>query len=130
MGSDSHTELISMAKALVKPMQLSRDDLDACTVGCAIKSVSGRIYTGICIHLSCGIGFCAEHAAMAEMIKCGETEIDTIVAANKSEVLSPCGRCREMMVQINNANFNANVVLKHDRVVKLRDLLPEHWMGS
>jgi cytidine deaminase len=39
-------------------------------------------------------------------------------------VLSPCGRCREFIRQIDPANIDTEVVLGRDRSVKLRELLP------
>lgn len=123
-------ELIDVAKPLLGEMRLARDDMSAATVAAAIRSRSGRTYTGVCAHLSCGLGFCAEVAAVAEMIKARETAIDAIVAVCDDGVLAPCGRCREMMVQVNPANFDAKVGLPGGRVVTLRELLPDHWMAD
>ena len=66
---DTVTDLIALATPLLGELPLGRADMSAATVACAIRSTSGRTYTGVCIHVSCGIGFCAEHAAVAEMIK-------------------------------------------------------------
>src|SRR5687767_11309970 len=118
--------LIDIATPLLGEIILSRSDMSAATVAAAILSKSGRTYTGVCVHLSCGIGFCAEHAAVAEMIKGRETEIDPIVAVGDAGVLAPCGRCRELMVQVNPKNFAAQVVLPGGKVSPLRDLLPDH----
>ena len=41
-------------------------------------------------------------------------------------VLPPCGRCREFIRQIDEANLDTRVVLSGDLVVPLRDLLPCH----
>jgi cytidine deaminase len=98
-------------------------------VGAALITKAGHIYTGICIDVSCGMGFCAEHAAVAEMLKARETEIVMVVAVGEGAILSPCGRCREMMVQVNRANFDTLVILSGERVMTLRELLPEHWMA-
>lgn len=38
-------------------------------------SEDDNVFTGVCIHLGSGIGFCAEHAAVAAMITAGETEM-------------------------------------------------------
>ena len=38
-------------------------------VSCALKTVKGNIFTGICIDLPCSIGLCAEQSAIAEMVK-------------------------------------------------------------
>ncbi len=122
--------LIRAARPLVGEIRLARPNMSAATVAAAILSMSGRTYTGVCVDVSCGIGFCAEHAAVAEMLKCRETVIDTIVAVCEDGVLSPCGRCRELMVQVNRANLDARVALPDGRVATLRELLPEHWLGS
>ena len=95
-----------------------------------MRGRSGRLYTGICLDLACGIGFCAEHAAVAEMLKARESEIDAVVAVGADGILAPCGRCRELMAQINPANLDCRVVLGEDRVVILRTLLPEHWLET
>ena len=121
-------ELIEAARPLVRNMILGRPDFDAATVAAAIKSTSGQIYTGVCIHLSCGIGFCAEHAAAAEMIKAGETQIEAIVAVAHDCILSPCGRCREFLMQIDPRNADTIIILGDDQSMRLRDLLPYHWL--
>jgi len=123
-----HQQLIDAARPLVRNMILGRPDWDAATVAAAIRTPSGNIYTGVCIHLSCGLGFCAEHAAAAEMIKAGETQIETIVAVAEDCELTPCGRCREFLLQVDPRNANATVILNGGRLVKLRDLMPEHWL--
>lgn len=128
--SNKVQSLIDIATPLLGEMILGRSDMSAATVAAAILSKSGRTYTGVCVHLSCGIGFCAEHAAVAEMIKGRETEIDTIVAVGDAGVLAPCGRCRELMVQVNPRNFAAQVVLPGGKVSPLRDPLPDHWIDS
>src|SRR5215472_11500242 len=57
-------------------------------VGAALVTDQGNVYTGINITLNCGIGFCAEHSAIAEMIKNGETKIRKIVAATSVRKVS------------------------------------------
>ena len=45
---------------------------DHCTAGgvsAALLTASGNIFTGICIDTHSSLGFCAEHAAIAEMLK-------------------------------------------------------------
>ena len=123
-------ELIELARPLLGELALSRADMSAATVAAAIRSKSGRTYTGVCAHLSCGLGFCAEHAAVAEMLKARETQIEYIVAVCDDGVLAPCGRCRELMVQVDPRNFDTRVVLPGDRIVLLRELLPDHWIGE
>ena len=121
-------ELIEAARAVQGTFKLSQPEFSAASVGAALRTSSGAIHTGVCVDLACGIGFCAEPAAVAEMLKNRETHIRAIVATGKNGILPPCGRCRELMIQIDRRNAEADVVLAPDRVMKLRDLLPEHWL--
>ena len=85
-------ELIQHAQAVLGEFSLSVPDLTAGSVGAALVTRQGNIYTGICIDVTCGMGFCAEHAAVAEMLKARQTEIDMIVAVGEGVILPPCGR--------------------------------------
>jgi cytidine deaminase len=122
-------ELISAARAVVGRFAIG-ERFTAATVGAALRSRSGRIYTGVCFDIACGIGFCAEHAAVAEMLKSRETEVEAIVAMDANRVVAPCGRCRELLAQIDTRNLRTRVVLGPDRVVPLSELLPEHWLRA
>jgi cytidine deaminase len=120
--------LIKAANEVLGEFTLAVDDFYAGSVGAAVKSSSGKIYTGICFDVGCGIGFCAEHSAVAEMLKSRETVIEYVVAVGKSGILPPCGRCRELMMQIDKRNSNTKVVLDNNRIMPLKELLPEHWL--
>lgn len=97
-------------------------------VGAALVTEKGNIFTGINISLLCGIGFCAEHSAIAEMVKNGETTIKKIVAATaEGNVLPPCGRCREMIYQIDESNLDTMIIISSADKQSLRDLLPHNW---
>ena len=123
-------ELVGAARAIQGAFALSQPDLEAASVGAALRTISGAIHTGVCVHLACGIGFCAEHAAIAEMLKHREVEIAVIVAVGESGVLSPCGRCRELMAQLSPRNAETMIVLPGERMVRLCELLPEHWLAG
>lgn len=115
--------LIEAAGALVTEMDL-RGGNSAGGVGAAVRTVDGNIYTGVCIDLGSGLGFCAEVAAMAQMVANRETQIDTVVAVTFDRILPPCGRCRETMAQIDPRNIDCTVILSKTEDVRLRDLLP------
>jgi cytidine deaminase len=100
-------------------------------VACALETESGSIITGVCLDASCGIGFCAEHSAIAELAKTNSMRIVKIVAVNwNGAILPPCGRCRELMYQIDSANADTRVVLALDKDVALSELLPVHWQQA
>ena len=69
-------ELIEKARGMLGKFQLSQEGLTAGSVSSALMTSKGNTYTGICLDLACGIGFCAEHAAIAEMLKARETAIE------------------------------------------------------
>ena len=123
----SRTELIEAARAVVGELRL-RKEFTAGGVGAAIRTAQGNIYTGISIELGSGLGFCAEIAAIAQMLTQRETRIDAVVAVTRDRILSPCGRCRETMAQIDERNLDCKVIIGEDREVLLRELLPNHWM--
>lgn len=96
------------------------------TVGAAVRCKNGHVYTGV----NCdGIhGSCAEYIAMGTAISAGAQEFDTIVAVYENapnHVLSPCGNCRQMMVEYCP---DIKVILNNDSQdlvkVGICDLLP------
>ena len=126
MGKISNMELIKRAGSVVKPRRIK--GLLVGDVGCALLTVKGNVYLGVCIDAACGIGFCAEHSAIAAMVTAGESRIKKIVAVLKGgKVIPPCGRCREFIRQIDKDNINTEVVLGKNKVVKLKALLPYPW---
>ena len=75
------TEIITEARKLARPFVPS-EACSAATVGSVIISGLGNRYTGVCVDFECGIGFCAEHAAVAEMMKRHESKIAMVVAVD------------------------------------------------
>jgi cytidine deaminase len=129
MTDTSNDELIRAAEAVLKP-HLVGDRLIA-NVGAALITRSGSQYVGVCIDTGSGTGFCAEHSAIAAMVTAGEYKIERIVAVWRDDrgllyVLPPCGRCREFMRQIDDANIDTDVILGRHQSATLRDLLPHH----
>jgi cytidine deaminase len=126
--NEARSKLIEAAKAVCGAFRL-REDFSAGSVGAAILTAQGNMYTGICIDLACGLGFCAEVAAVAEMLKARETHVLAVVAVSNEGILgAPCGRCRETIAQVDPHNLDCAVILGDDRAVPLRELLPEHWL--
>jgi cytidine deaminase len=120
-------ELIEKAKSVVKPIKI-RHGFTAGDCGCALVTDKGNVYLGVCIDTCSGMGFCAEHSAIAAMVTNGERVIKKIVAVSEKGISGPpCGRCREFMRQIHEENMNADVIIGENKVVKLKDLLPHPW---
>ena len=120
-------ELIEKAKSLLKPKKI-KHGFKVGEVGCALVTDKGNVYVGVSIDTCCGMGFCAEHSAIAAMITHGEHVIRKIVAVNADGMpIPPCGRCREFMHQIHEENLEAEVIIRKNKSVKLKDLLPFQW---
>jgi cytidine deaminase len=122
--------LIAAAEAVRGEFALHRE-FTAGAVAAAIRGrPSGTIYTGICVEVACGIGFCAEHAAVAEMLKHRETEIESCVSVGRHGIVPPCGRCRELMAQINLKNLETRILVKPELIMPLRELMPAFWLTA
>ena len=64
-------ELIKKAKTVLYHRELYLGNR-AGDVACALLSDRGHIYLGVCLDIGSGIGFCAEHSAIAAMITAGK----------------------------------------------------------
>lgn len=119
------------AKAVLRPRKIS-EWMEAGGVAAAIESVSGKIYTGVCVDGACTLGICAERNAIFHMLTCGEDAIKRVVAVNwDGKVLPPCGACRELMTQLMPKNYkNIEVMLDYEtgRIVTLGELTPKWWI--
>ncbi|KYK29813.1 MAG: hypothetical protein AYK23_04935 [Candidatus Proteinoplasmatales archaeon SG8-5] len=126
--TEEDRNLIAKAKELVRERKVSGGYVGS--VGAALVTADGEIFTGVCLDLACGIGFCAEHSAIAGMIShSDETRIRTIVAYGGDKIMYPCGRCREMMALIDKRNREDTwIIVSDDEKVKLKELLPGEWM--
>lgn len=104
--------------------------IDAGAVAAAILTKKENIYVGVCIDTACTLGMCAERNAIANMITNGESQIDKVIAVmSDGKVGSPCGSCREFMMQLDKDSGDIEILLDLDtqKTVKLKDLLPDWW---
>ena len=130
MNSDA---LIKRAVDVLNPVMVG-DRLFG-DVAAAIETDQGNIFTGVCIDTS-GWGTCAERSAACSMVTAREFRIARVVAVWRQwrdglgpvHIVSPCGVCRDFMLQIDPGNADADVILRPDLHVKLRELLP--WASS
>ncbi len=113
-------KLFRVSKTIAGGFVSSKDsaDTNVDTVGCAVLSSAGRIFTGINVFHFAG-GPCAENVAFANagaggvssvyspgvLIKDVEENLvkETLiacvaVASDQRGVINPCGRCRQMMI--------------------------------
>jgi cytidine deaminase len=132
--STADKDLIAAATAAIKSRY--RDDWQE--VGAALRTRSGRIFTGVNLDAYLGrMAVCAEAVALGRaVVDAGDAGIDMIVAVrhpppqDKDQtvaVVSPCGACRELIfdydpgarVIVPNGNSSA--------VVPIAELLPNKY---
>jgi cytidine deaminase len=99
------------------------------SVGCALRTRSGRVFTSVHVGAYVGrIDVCAEAIAIGMGAAEGDTDIETIVAVNKEgHVVAPCGMCRELIADYGPG---ANVIVpgpEGDHVVPIATLLPNKY---
>ncbi len=124
-------EMYSAAKAVQKERQIS-NYIEAGGVAAAVLSVSGKIYTGVCIDTCSTLGICAERNAIFHMITEGENELKKVLAIMPDgKNGAPCGACRELMVQLMPEKYrDVEILLDYEteKVITLGELTPEWWI--
>lgn len=103
----------------------------------AIEDVNGRIWTGINIETASGVVcVCAERVALLKMVTESNTvEVRRILAYGKQlpkkelNNWSPCGACREFLMQLSDKNKNCEILMDWDtkETILLKDLIPNWW---
>jgi len=119
-------ELIEAAKATAD--RLHMDEVHE--VAAALRTTDKQVFTGI--HIEAGVGFadvCGEVAAICTAVSHGSRDYEAIVAIwgdgkGAYRLLSPCGRCREIISDFNQDTWVIVGSLDHPYKVKVSDLLP------
>lgn len=121
---DRFERLLDAARSVVAPRQLS-DSATCGSVGAALETAEGDVFVGVCVDTASSLGFCAEHSAAAAMLTAGHSAVVRMVAVNRhGAVLAPCGRCREFISQLDEANDDTLVMVEANTAVALHELLP------
>jgi len=100
------------------------------TVGAALLTKSGKIYTGCNIeNASFGATNCAERTAIFKAISEGDYDFDTIaVVGNLDHPISPCGICRQVIQEFSQ---DMRIILgspEDFKVYTISDMLPHAFV--
>ena len=104
--------------------------IEAGGVAAALLTQKGNVYVGVCIDTASTLGMCAERNAIANMITNGESQIDKVVAVMPDgRVGSPCGACREYMMQLDKDSGEIEILLdlETQKTICLKELIPDWW---
>jgi len=96
-------------------------------VGAAIRTKSGKVYTGCNIeNSSYGLTICAERTAIFKAISEGEKEFTAIaVASDDKDFCPPCGACRQVLMDLApSIDFIMIDKSGDQKVVALKELFP------
>ena len=103
-------------------------------VGACLVAINGTIYQGINIeNASYGLTNCAERTAFFKAVSEGEKEFQhLVVAGHTPEPISPCGACRQVMVEFCAPDMPVTLV-GDDGVIKettVEGLLPYYFTNK
>lgn len=97
-------------------------------VGAAILTKDGRVFTGCNVeNASFGLTNCAERTAIFKAVSEGYTDFAEIAIFGKTEQpISPCGACRQVMVEFFERDAKVTLVAKDGQTVEMTvaELLP------
>lgn len=98
-------------------------------VGAAVVAEGERVYAGCNVeNASCGLSLCAERAAIAGAIACGEKRLIAVVVVTEADPpATPCGACRQWLAEFGGDDLEiiAANLRGQTRRFTLKQLLPE-----
>lgn len=124
--SEEDLELIEAAKEAADRLHVD----DVHEVAAAVRTTDKKVFTGI--HIEASVGYadvCGEVAAICTAISHRCRDFEAIVAIwgdgkGSYRLLSPCGRCREIISDFSKDTWVIVGSLEHPYKVKVSDLLP------
>lgn len=122
--------MLSMAKELLNPRKTNHYLKLSDTV-CVMETINGNIYRGISLVARCGLGYCSEQSCIVQMINNGETKIKQFLTIDKNgNPISPCGRCIELITQIDSENHGAIFFIGDNVTKSIKDVQLLDWKGN
>lgn len=121
----SKDQLVKEAKAIREKAYVPYSKFP---VGAAIKTKSGKLYTGCNIeNAAYPVSCCAERVAIFKALSDGETSFSEMaVVADTNRPVPPCGSCRQVMSEFFDPNMKIHLTNLQDdiKTVTMEDLLP------
>ncbi len=104
-------------------------------VGAALKTKTGKVYTGCNIENNGIQSICAERVAFCKAISEGETEFESIVVVSgkqgekELDFGTPCGYCRQFMQEFVDKDFKIIIYQSAEKqqIYTIEDLLPHRF---
>ena len=119
------TELIDLAIETSKKAYVPYSHFP---IGAVLVAKNGQIFTGVNIeNASFGLTNCGERTAIFKAVSEGVTDFEELIVYGETEQpVSPCGACRQVMVEFFSKDLKVTLVAKDKStvVMTVRELLP------
>lgn len=103
-------------------------------VGACLVTKEGTTYQGLNIeNASFGLSNCAERTAFFKAVSEGQKEFQhLVVAGHTPEAISPCGACRQVMVEFCQPDMPVTLVGDNGTIKEMtvEELLPYYFTGK
>ncbi|MDF0679355.1 MAG: cytidine deaminase [Candidatus Nitrosocosmicus sp.] len=118
-----------LIEAATKCLEKAYNPYSGLSVGCALKTSSGKIYDGVNIENSVfGLTMCAERVAVFKAVSEGNVDIEQIaLVASTGKPVYPCGACRQVLFEFNP---NTKIHLSDGKMLVLLEILPFAFSGD
>ncbi len=112
-----------LIEAATKSLKKAYNPYSGLSVGCALKTSSGKIYDGVNIENSVfGLTMCAERVAVFKAVSEGNVDIEEIaVVSSTGKPIYPCGACRQVLFEFNP---KTKIHLSDEKILTLFEILP------
>ena len=112
-----------LIEAATRSLEKAYNPYSGLSVGCALKTSSGKIYDGVNIENSVfGLTMCAERVAIFKAVSDGNVDIEQIaLVASTGKPVYPCGACRQVLFEFNP---NTKIHLSDGKMLVLMEILP------
>jgi len=112
-----------LIEVATKSLKKAYSPYSGLSVGCALKTSSGKIYDGVNIENSVfGLTMCAERVAVFKAVSEGNVDIEEIaVVASTGKPIYPCGACRQVLFEFNP---KTKIHLSDEKILTLLEILP------
>lgn len=127
MTTDLPRELKQLVDRAVEGRRKAYAPYSKFAVGAAIRTTSGRIFEGCNVeNAAFGMAMCAERVALYSAVAAGETAFSELaLIADQLEPLSPCGACRQVILEMAPKIVLVMANLAGEaKVIPMQDLLP------
>ncbi len=113
----------SLIIAATKSLKKAYNPYSGLSIGCVLKTSSGKICDGVNIENSVfGLTMCAERVAVFKAISDGNVDIEEIaLVASTGKPVYLCGACRQVLFEFNPKTL---IHLSHGKILILLELLP------